>query len=124
MAKVVVSAARAGIDDFPRVETQYSYERTPYCASNGALAIGVHHMFPMSTPKNPGKAIAISQPQDTDARIEGFRSRLIESNQVLAAALVRLRDFYLAGAPPLVTDNVLAQVETALEMAKRVENGF
>jgi hypothetical protein len=43
---------------------------------------------------------------------------------VLAAALVRLRDFYLAGAPPLVTDKVLAQVETALEMARRVENGF
>ncbi|MGA3226864.1 MAG: hypothetical protein ABSC65_24070 [Acidobacteriaceae bacterium] len=78
----------------------------------------------MSAPKNPGKAIAISQPQDTYARREGFMNRLIESNQVLAAALVRLRDFYLAGAPPLVTDKVMAQVETALEMAKRVENGF
>jgi hypothetical protein len=88
------------------------------------FAIWVHHMFPMSTPKNPGKAIAISQPQETYARREGFMSRLLESNEVLAAALVRLRDFYLAGAPPLVTDKVLAQVETALEMARRVENGF
>jgi hypothetical protein len=78
----------------------------------------------MGTPKNPGKAIAISQPQETYARREGFMSRLLESNEVLAAALVRLRDFYLAGAPPLVTDKVLAQVETALEMARRVENGF
>jgi hypothetical protein len=78
----------------------------------------------MVTPKDSGKVIPISQPQDAYARIEGFMSRLIESNQVLAAALVRLRDFYLAGAPPLVKDKVLARVETALEMAKRVENGF
>jgi hypothetical protein len=78
----------------------------------------------MMPPKDPGEVIPISQPQDAYARIEGFMSRLVESNHVLAAALVRLRDFYLAGAPPLVTDKVLAQVETALEMAKRVENGF
>jgi hypothetical protein len=78
----------------------------------------------MIPPKNSGKVIEISQPQDASARIEGFMRRLIESNQVLAAALVRLRDFYLAGAPPLVTDKVMAQVETALEMARRVENGF
>jgi hypothetical protein len=78
----------------------------------------------MITPKNSGKVSAISQPQAARARIEGFTNRLIESNQVLAAALVRLRDFYLAGAPPLITDKVMAQVETALEMAKRVECGF
>jgi hypothetical protein len=78
----------------------------------------------MIPPKDSGKVIAISQPQDAHARIESFMSRLIESNHVLAAALVRLRDFYLAGAPTLVTDTVLAQVETALEMAKRVECGF
>jgi hypothetical protein len=78
----------------------------------------------MIPPKDLAKVIPISQPQDAYARIEGFMSRLVDSNHVLAAALVRLRDFYLAGAPPLVTDNVLAQVETALEMAKRVENGF
>jgi hypothetical protein len=78
----------------------------------------------MIPPNDSGKVIAISQPQDAHARIEGFMSRLIESNQVLAADLVRLRDFYLAGAPPLATDKVMAQVETALEMAKRVDNGF
>jgi hypothetical protein len=59
-------------------------------------------MMSMIPPKNSGKVIAISQPQDAYARIEGFMRPLIESNQVLAAALVRLRDFYLAGAPPLV----------------------
>jgi len=78
----------------------------------------------MNPPKNSGKVIEISQPQDANARIEGFTRRLIESNEMLAAALVRLRDFYLAGAPPLVADKVLAQVDTALEMAKRTENGF
>jgi hypothetical protein len=78
----------------------------------------------MMPPKDSGKVIPISPPQDAYARIETFMSRLIDSNHGLAAALVRLRDFYLAGAPPLVTDKVLAQVATALEMAKRVENGF
>ena len=75
-------------------------------------------------PKKPGKVIEISQPQDAAARIEVFVSRLVEGNEVLAAALVRLRDFYLAGAPPLVADKVLAQVHTALEMATRAKHGF
>jgi hypothetical protein len=42
----------------------------------------------------------------------------------LAVALVRLRDFYLVGALPLVADRVLAQVEAALETAARAKNGF
>jgi hypothetical protein len=45
----------------------------------------------------------------------------MESNEALAAALLRLRDFYLAGAPLLVADKVLAQVATALEMTVRAK---
>jgi hypothetical protein len=78
----------------------------------------------MNPPKASSKVIEISQPRDASARIEAFMMRLMESNEVLAAALVRLRDFYLAGAPPLVADKVLAQVDTALEMATRAKNGF
>lgn len=78
----------------------------------------------MDPPKKPGKVIAISQPQDAVARIEAFVGRLLESSDLLAAALVRLRDFYLAGAPPLAADKVLAQVDAALEMAARAKHGF
>jgi hypothetical protein len=78
----------------------------------------------MEPTKKSGKVIEISQPQDSSARIEAFVSRLMESNEVLATALVRLRDFYLAGAPTLVADKVLAQVHNALEMAARAKNGF
>jgi hypothetical protein len=78
----------------------------------------------MNPPKASGKVIEISQPQDASARIEAFVMRLMESNEGLAAALVRLRDFYLAGAPHLVADEVLAQVDTALETATRAQQGF
>jgi hypothetical protein len=78
----------------------------------------------MEPPKKAGKVIEISQPQDAVARIEAFVGRLRESNDLSAVALVRLRDFYLVGAPPLVADRVLAQVETALERAARAKNGF
>jgi hypothetical protein len=78
----------------------------------------------MNPPKNSGKVIEISPPREASARIEAFVTRLMESNEALAAALLRLRDFYLAGAPPLVADKVLAQVATALEMTARAKNGF
>jgi hypothetical protein len=78
----------------------------------------------MNPPKKSGKVIEISPLQDASAPIEAFVRRLMESNAVLAAALVRLRDFYLAGAPPLLADKVLAQVDTALETAARAKNGF
>jgi hypothetical protein len=78
----------------------------------------------MYPPKKSSKVIEISQLRDASARIEAFVRRLMESNEALAAALLRLRDFYLAGAPPLVADKVLAQVATALEMTARAKNGF
>ena len=79
----------------------------------------------MDPSEKPGKVIQFAQPQQhAVVRIEAFTGRLIESSDLLAAALVRLRDFYLAGAPPLAADNVLAQVAAALELAERTRNGF
>jgi hypothetical protein len=85
----------------------------------------------MDLPKKPGKVIAsspsqesTSKSQDAITRMEVFVARLLESNEVLSAALERLRDFHLAGASPLLADKVLAQVEVALETASRVRNGF
>jgi hypothetical protein len=86
-----------------------------------------HNHSTMNPPDKSGKVIEFSQPQEPQhavVRIEAFVGRLIESSDLLSAALVRLRDFYLAGAPPLATDKVLAQVAAALEMAERTRNGF
>lgn len=83
-----------------------------------------NHSTMEQPPRNPGKVIEFSQPHDAVARMEAFVGRLIESGDLLTSALVRLRDFYLAGAPPMVADKVLAQVEAALEMAARTRNGF
>ena len=71
--------------------------------------------------KNSGKVIEISY---TSALIEYFMTRLLESNEVLEAALVRLRDRNLPGAQPLVVNKVLAQVATALENCGESKKGF
>jgi hypothetical protein len=85
----------------------------------------------MDLSKKPGKVIkfspsheATAQSQDAITRIEVFVARLAESNELLTAALERLRDFYLAGGSPLLGDKVLAEVEVALETASRAKNGF
>jgi hypothetical protein len=74
--------------------------------------------------KTPVNAIAYPDPQAAvDAVLEAWLPRLIESNEVLSAALVRLRDFYLAGTPPMEAGDALAQVKTALEWAAMVQKG-
>jgi len=78
----------------------------------------------MDLPNKRGKMIELPQRQTSAARIEDFVGRLLDSNDRLASALVRLRDFYLAGLPPMIADSVLAQVETALERAARTKHGF
>lgn len=95
------------------------------CLEEGILPGLPHNRSTMEDPpKRTGKLIEFSQPHDAVARIEAFVGRLIESTDVLSSALVRLRDFYLAGAPPMVADQVLAQVDAALEMAARTRIGF
>jgi hypothetical protein len=58
-----------------------------------------------------------------DVYLEDWLPRLIESDGILTAALVRVRDMCLAG-PPLDLDLLLAQVEVALGRAVRVKNGL
>jgi hypothetical protein len=86
---------------------------------------------PMDLSKKLGKVIEFSPPHeanspspDTITRLEIFVARLVESNELLTAALERLRDFHLAGESPLLRDKVLAEVEVALETASRAKNGF
>ena len=79
------------------------------------------HNDPMK--KLPRKVIAFNAPQSA---IEGLLqvrvSRLFESNVLLAGALVKLRDFYLAGVPFETAKEALAEVETALVFAEKAED--
>jgi hypothetical protein len=59
-----------------------------------------------------------------DGLLDAWLPRLIVSNEILFAALVRVRDYHLAGAPETGADGVLADVEAALERAARAQNGF
>jgi hypothetical protein len=79
----------------------------------------------MDSPKKPpAKATTyLDRQPGTDAVLEAWLPRLIESNEALIAALVRLRDFYLAGAPRTEAQEVLVQVRVALERAEMVQKG-
>jgi hypothetical protein len=59
-----------------------------------------------------------------DGLLDAWLPRLIVSNEILFAALVRVRDHHLEGAPAAAADQVLAEVETALERAAKAQNGF
>jgi hypothetical protein len=59
-----------------------------------------------------------------DGLLDAWLPRLIVSNEILFAALVRVRDHHLEGAPAAAADQVLAEVETALEKAAKAQNGF
>lgn len=73
--------------------------------------------------KPPTKAIGFP---DAHAAAEGtldaWLPRLIEANEILTGALVRIRDTHLRGAAP---DNpVLVEIVTALETAAQVQSAF
>jgi hypothetical protein len=59
-----------------------------------------------------------------DGLLDAWLPRLIVSNEILFAALVRVRDHYLACPPAEATDPLLSEVESALERAARAQNGF
>ncbi len=65
---------------------------------------------------------------DPQAAIDGFIDawlpRMVKSNQILTVALMRVRDYYLDGAPPVDARRVLTEVEGALEKAARAEDGL
>jgi hypothetical protein len=79
----------------------------------------------MDSPKKPpAKATSyLDKESTTNPVLEAWLPRLIESNEALMAALVRLRDFYLAGGPRTEAKEVLVQVRVALERAEMVQKG-
>jgi hypothetical protein len=77
-----------------------------------------------STKKPPVTAIAYPDAQSAvDAVLEAWLPRLIESNELLMAALIKLRESYLTGTPLGEADEALAQAKTALEQAAVVQKG-
>jgi hypothetical protein len=70
--------------------------------------------------KPPRKAIAFGHPQSAiEGLLQARVERLFESNTLLTGALVKLRDFYLAGVLPATAAEVLAEVQTALASAEK-----
>jgi hypothetical protein len=59
-----------------------------------------------------------------DGTLDAWLPSLIESNDILIAALTRLRDFYLAGTPMPGAAPVLADVEAALEQAAKMRRSL
>ena len=75
--------------------------------------------------KPPVKAQEFTDAQAAiDATLDAWLPSLIKSNDRLIAALTRLRDFYLAGTPMPGAAPVLADVDAALEEAKKMQRGF
>jgi len=58
-----------------------------------------------------------------DGTLEAWLPRLIENNQILVAALMRVRDLHSAGEP-VDPEEVLLEVDTALERAANIHKGF
>jgi hypothetical protein len=79
----------------------------------------------MKSPKSPSvKAMAYPDAQSAvDAVLEAWLPRLIASNEVLMAALIRLRESYLTGTPPEAAGEALAQAKAAVEQATMVQKG-
>ncbi len=89
--------------------------RTPY----------LHRTIVESPKKPPSKATKFPDAQGAiEGTLEAWLPGLIESNQILTVALLRLRDLYLPQEPPASADRVLAEIEAALEMAARVQKGL
>jgi hypothetical protein len=75
--------------------------------------------------KPPARTKEFKDAQDAiDATLDALLPRLIETNEILTASLIRLRDFYLTGTPMPGAEAVLADVEAALEVAAKTRRGF
>ncbi len=74
------------------------------------------------TPKKPPHGVIqfLDSQAAIDSLLEDWLPRLIESNEILTDALVRIRD-YLAGASLVSTDQALAEVTAALARAAMAE---
>jgi hypothetical protein len=78
----------------------------------------------MSPPrKMTPRAIAFRQPQSAiEGLLQARVERLFDSNARLTGALVKLRDFYLAGIPSTAATDILFEVETAISSAEKAQD--
>jgi hypothetical protein len=75
--------------------------------------------------KPPAKAIYFADSQTAiDGLLDDWLPRLIESNEVLTAALVRVKGLCSVNSSPAVVERVLAEVEAALERSANAKNGL
>jgi hypothetical protein len=72
------------------------------------------------------KVLEFAVPQEgIERQIEDWLQRIVESNDELVVVVERIRDSYralLAGKPVKDNDEILAQVETALQNAEKAKN--
>jgi hypothetical protein len=82
------------------------------------------HPMTMKPPrKPPRKAIAFRHPQSAiEGLLEARVERLFESNVLLTGALVKLRDFYLAGIPSAAAAEILAECQNAIASAEKAQD--
>jgi hypothetical protein len=79
----------------------------------------------VETPKIPSSSLVGFKDSQAaiDGTLEAWLPRLIENNEILVAALVRVRDLHSAGEP-VDPEEVLHEVETALERAANIHKGL
>ena len=78
----------------------------------------------MAQPRKPSpRAIAFQQPQTAiEGLLQARVERLFDSNARLTGALVKLRDFYLAGVPYTAAADILDEVEIAISSAEKAQD--
>ena len=102
----------------------FGYEGPASTPSYAEKSHNPHHRTVDLQRKPPAKAQGYQDAQDAiDATLDAWLPRLIETNDRLSAALMRLRDFYLTGTPIPGAETVLAEVEAALEQAAKTRKG-
>jgi hypothetical protein len=68
--------------------------------------------------KPPGRAFEFPDSQTAiDGLLDDWLPRLIETNEILTAALVRVKGFCISESSTVAADRVLAEVDIALERA-------
>lgn len=69
------------------------------------------------------RALAFRQPQSAiEGLLQARVERLFESNTRLTGALVKLRDFYLAGIPSSAASDILDEVAMAITSAEKAQD--
>jgi|HubBroStandDraft_6_1064221.scaffolds.fasta_scaffold747897_2 hypothetical protein len=75
--------------------------------------------------KPPTRAIEFPDSQAAiDGLLDDWLPNLIESNEILTTALVRVKGFCLTESSTLAVERVLAEVEVALERATMAKKGY